>query len=166
MTTKPIYSKEWNSVKEADRELIVSKHNFRKTNDYLEQILLALNDLSQQQLALEWIRDERFSDSELEVLIPIIIDMAVDGNIDNLPYAREVLFNNALSSNDIVRKKLTSMFDDFLKSDDYYVYAGVARILIFLNYSDLRIRLTEKCKNSTDEDIIDLYKHIIQDEWF
>ena len=166
MTTKPIYSKEWNSVKEADRELVVSKHNFRKTNDYLEQILLALNDLSQQQLALEWIRDERFSDSELEVLIPIIIDMAVDGNIDNLPYAREVLFNNALNSNDIVRKILTSMFDDFLKSDDYYVYAGVARILIFLNYSDLRIRLTEKCKNSTDEDIIDLYKHIIQDEWF
>ena len=166
MTTKPIYSKEWNSVKEADRELIVSKHNFRKTNDYLEQILLALNDLSQQQLALEWIRDERFSDSELEVLIPIIIDMAVDGNIDNLPYAREVLFNNALSSNDIIRKKLTSMFDDFLKSDDYYVYVGVARILIFLNYSDLRIRLIEKCKDSTDEDIIDLYKHIIQDEWF
>ncbi|MBI0069000.1 MULTISPECIES: hypothetical protein [unclassified Snodgrassella] len=166
MTTKPIYSKEWNSVKEADRELVVSKHNFRKTNDYLEQILLALNDLSQQQLALEWIRDERFSDSELEVLIPIIIDMAVDGNIDNLPYAREVLFNNALSSNDIIRKKLTSMFDDFLKSDDYYVYIGVARILIFLNYSDLRIRLIEKCKDSTDEDIIDLYKHIIQDEWF
>ncbi|WP_367438674.1 hypothetical protein ABX014_08685 [Snodgrassella alvi] len=166
MTTKPIYSKEWNSVKEADRELVVSKHNFRKTNDYLEQILLALNDLSQQQLALEWIRDERFSDSELEVLIPIIIDMAVDGNIDNLPYAREVLFNNALSSNDIIRKKLTSMFDDFLKSDDYYVYVGVARILIFLNYSDLRIRLIEKCKDSTDEDIIDLYKHIIQDEWF
>ena len=166
MTTKPIYSKEWNSVKEADRELVVSKHNFRKTNDYLEQILLALNDLSQQQLALEWIRDERFSDSELEVLIPIIIDIAVDGNIDNLPYAREVLFNNALSSNDIVRKKLTSMFDDFLKSDDYYVYVGVARILIFLNYSDLRIRLIEKCKDSTDEDIIDLYKHIIQDEWF
>ena len=166
MTTKPIYSKEWNSVKEADRELVVSRHNFRKTNDYLEQILLALNDLSQQQLALEWIRDERFSDSELEVLIPIIIDMAVDGNIDNLPYAREVLFNNALSSNDIIRKKLTSMFDDFLKSDDYYVYVGVARILIFLNYSDLRIRLIEKCKDSTDEDIIDLYKHIIQDEWF
>ena len=166
MTTKPIYSKEWNSVKEADRELIVSKHNFRKTNDYLEQILLALNDLSQQQLALEWIRDERFSDSELEVLIPIIIDMAVDGNIDNLPYAREVLFNNALNSNDIVRKKLTSMFDDFLKSDDYYIYAGIARILIYLNYNDLRIRLTEKCKNSTDEDILELYTDIIQDEWF
>ena len=166
MTTKPIYSKEWNSVKEADRELVVSKHNFKKTNDYLEQILLALNDLSQQQRALEWIRDERFSDSELEILIPIIIDMAVDGNIDNLPYAREVLFNNALNSNDIVRKKFTSMFDDFLKSDDYYIYAGVARILIYLNYNDLRIRLTEKCKNSTDEDIIDLYKHIIQDEWF
>ena len=84
MTTKPIYSQEWNSVKEADCELVVSKHNFRKTNDYLEQILLALNDLSQQQLALEWIRDERLSDSELEILIPIIIDIAADGNIHKI----------------------------------------------------------------------------------
>ena len=58
------------------------------------------------------------------------------------------------------------MFDDFLKSDDYYIYAGIARILIYLNYNDLRIRLTEKCKNSTDEDILELYTDIIQDEWF
>ena len=163
MTTKPIYSKEWNSVKEADRELVVSKHNFRKTNDYLEQILLALNDLSQQQLALEWIRDERFSDSELEVLIPIIIDIAVDGNIDNLPYAREVLFNNAFNSNDIVRKKLTSMFDDFLSSEDDWIYMRLSELLIFLNYNDLRKRLIDKCKNSTDENILDVYTSFLQD---
>ena len=163
MTTKPIYSKEWNSVKEADRELIVSKHNFRKTNDYLEQILLALNDLSQQQLALEWIRDERFSDSELEILIPIIIDMAVDGNIDNLPYAREVLFKNAFNSNDIVRKKLTSMFDDFLKSEDDFIYMRLMELLRFLNYNDLRKRLIDKCKNSTDENILDVYTSFLQD---
>ena len=87
MTTKPIYSREWNSVREADRELMLSRHNFRKTSDFLEQILLALNDLSQQQRALEWIRDEHFSDPELEILIPIIIDIAVDGNQDRLPYA-------------------------------------------------------------------------------
>ena len=55
MTTKPINSKEWNSVIEADRRLVASKHNFRKTNNFFEQILLALNDQEQQQLALEWI---------------------------------------------------------------------------------------------------------------
>ena len=44
MTTKPFYSREWNSVREADRELMLSRHNFRKTSDFLEQILLALND--------------------------------------------------------------------------------------------------------------------------
>ena len=162
MTTKPIYSKEWNSVKEADRELVVSKHNFRKTNDYLEQILLALNDISQQQRALEWIRDERLSDSELEILIPIIIDIAVDGNIDRLPYAREVLFNNALNSNDIVRKKLTSMFDDFLKSEDDFIYMRLMELLRFLNYNDLRKRLIDKCKNSTDENIVDVYTSFLQ----
>ena len=162
MTTKPIYSKEWNSVKEADRELMVSRHNFRKTSNYLEQILLALNDISQQQRALEWIRDERLSDSELEILIPIIIDIAADGNIDRLPYAREVLFNNAFNSNDIVRKKLTSMFDDFLKSEDDFIYMRLMELLRFLNYNDLRKRLIDKCKNSTDENIVDVYTSFLQ----
>ena len=162
MTTKPIYSKEWNSVKEADRELMVSRHNFRKTSNFLEQILLALNDISQQQRALEWIRDERLSDSELEILIPIIIDIAADGNIDRLPYAREVLFNNAFNSNDIVRKKLTSMFDDFLKSEDDFIYMRLMELLRFLNYNDLRKRLIDKCKNSTDENIVDVYTSFLQ----
>ncbi|MBI0068095.1 MULTISPECIES: hypothetical protein [unclassified Snodgrassella] len=162
MTTKPIYSKEWNSVKEADRELMVSRHNFRKTSNFLEQILLALNDISQQQRALEWIRDERLSDSELEILIPIIIDIAADGNIDRLPYAREVLFNNAFNSNDIVRKKLTSMFDDFLKSEDDFIYMRLMELLRFLNYNDLRKRLIDKSKNSTDENIVDVYTSFLQ----
>ena len=162
MITKPIYSKEWNSVKDADRELMVSRHNFRKTSNFFKQILLALNDISQQQRALEWIRDERLSDSELEILIPIIIDIAVDGNIDRLPYAREVLFKNAFNSNDIVRKKLTSMFDDFLKSEDDFIYMRLMELLRFLNYNDLRKRLIDKCKNSTDENIVDVYTSFLQ----
>ena len=162
MTTKPIYSREWNSVREADRELMLSRHNFRKTNDFLEQILLALNDLSQQQRALEWIRDEHFSDLELEILIPIIIDIAVDGNQDRLPYAREILFNNAFNSNDIVRKKLTFMFDGFLRSEDDWIYMRLMELLCFLNYNDLRMRLIDKCKNSSDENIVDVYTSFIQ----
>ena len=121
MTTKPICSIKWNSLKKADHKFIISKHNFRKTDDFFKQILSALNyekGIDQQKIALKMIRDEHFSDSELEILIPIIINIAVDGNIDNLPSAREVLFNNALNSNDIVRKKLTSMFDDFFSSED------------------------------------------------
>ncbi|MFQ0993229.1 hypothetical protein [Gilliamella apicola] len=162
MTTKPFYSREWNSVREADRELMLSRHNFRKTSDFLEQILLALNDLSQQQRALEWIRDEHFSDLELEILIPIIIDIAVDGNQDRLPYAREILFNNAFNSNDIVRKKLTFMFDGFLRSEDDWIYMRLMELLCFLNYNDLRMRLIDKCKNSTDENIVDVYTSFIQ----
>ena len=166
MTTKPIYSQEWNSLKEADHEFMVSKHNFRKTNDFFKQILSALNfekGITQQKIALKLIRDEHFSDSELEILIPIIINIAVDGNIDNLPSAREVLFNNALNSNDIVRKKLISMFDDFLSSEDDWIYMRLSELLIFLNYNDLRKRLIDKCKNSTDENIVDVYTSFIQD---
>ncbi|PXY96168.1 hypothetical protein DKK71_09645 [Snodgrassella alvi] len=171
MTTKPIYSKEWISVQEADHEFVVIKHNFRKTNDFLEQILSILNydkalsyedGLFQQQIALNLIRDEYFSDSELEILIPIIINIAVDGHTSNMSFAREILFNNAFNSNDIVRKKLTSMFDDFLKSEDDWIYMRLAKLLIFLNYNDLRKRLIDKCKNSTDENIVDVYTSFLQ----
>ena len=171
MTTKPIYSKEWISLQEADHEFVVIKHNFRKTIDFLEQILSILNydkelpyedGLFQQQIALNLIRDEYFSDLELEILIPIIINIAVDGHISNIPLAREVLFNNAFNSNDIVRKKLTSMFDDFLKSEDDFIYMRLMELLRFLNYNDLRKRLIDKCKNSTDENIVDVYTSFLQ----
>jgi len=59
MTTKPIYSQEWNSLKEANHEFMVSKHNFRKTNDFFKQILSALNfekGITQQKIALKLIR--------------------------------------------------------------------------------------------------------------
>ena len=165
MTTKPICSIKWNSLKKADHKFMISKHNFRKTDDFFKQILSALNyekGIDQQKIALKMIRDEHFSDPELEILIPIIIDIAVDGNIDNLPYAREILFNNAFNSNDIVRKKLTFMFDGFLRSEDDWIYMRLMELLCFLNYNDLRMRLIDKCKNSTDENIVDVYTSFIQ----
>ena len=165
MTTKTICSIKWNSLKKADHKFMISKHNFRKTDDFFKQILSALNyekGIDQQKIALKMIRDEHFSDSELEILIPIIINIAVDGNIDNLPSAREVLFNNALNSNDIVRKILTFMFDGFLRSEDDWIYMRLMELLCFLNYNDLRMRLIDKCKNSTDENIVDVYTSFIQ----
>ena len=169
MTIKPNYSQEWNSLKKADHKFMISKHNFRKTDDFFKQILSALNyekGIGQQKIALKMIRDEHFSDSELEILIPIIINIAVDGHISNIPLAREVLFNNAFNSNDIVRKKMTSMFDNFLKSEDDFIYMRLIELLIFLNYNDLRKRLIDKCKNSTDENIVNVYTSFIQDyDW-
>ena len=165
MTTKPICSIKWNSLKKADHKFMISKHNFRKTDDFFKQILSALNyekGIDQQRIALKMIRDEHFSDSELEILIPIIINIAVDGNQDRLPYAREILFNNAFNSNDIVRKKLTFMFDGFLRSEDDWIYMRLMELLCFLNYNDLRMRLIDKCKNSTDEKIVDVYTSFIQ----
>ncbi|HFO7613648.1 TPA: hypothetical protein ACHLA5_005230, partial [Escherichia coli] len=124
MTIKDVYSKEWASVKEAENKFLSSKHYFRKSNDFFEQILLAINNLSEQGTALRFIRDDDFDDSELEVLIPVIIDIAVDGNVDNLPFAKEILIKNA--NNNVVRKKLTSIFDGLLNSQDEYIYRRVA----------------------------------------
>jgi len=159
MTIKDIYSKEWVSVKEPENKSLSSKHYFRKSNDFFEQILLAINNLSEQGTALRFIRDDDFDDSELEVLIPVIIDIAVDGNVDNLPFAKEILIKNA--NNNVVRKKLTSIFDSLLNSQDEYIYRRVAELLVFLNYNDLRNRLMDKCKNSENEDIVEIYTDFI-----
>ena len=158
MTMKPIYSKEWITVNEDDTKVRVSQFYFRKTNDLFEQILLALNDdAAEQATALRFLRNECPRASELEVLAPVIINMAVNENTDNSILARQCLVNSAFNQNRTIRKKLTSMFDDFLKSENQYTYRRLAELLFFLNYRDLRKRLMEKCKNSKDKNIVNIY---------
>ena len=155
---KPIYSKEWITVNEDDTKVRVSQFYFRKTNDLFEQILLALNDdAAEQATALRFLRNECPRASELEVLAPVIINMAVNENTDNSILARQCLVNSAFNQNRTIRKKLTSMFDDFLKSENQYTYRRLAELLFFLNYRDLRKRLMEKCKNSKDKNIVNIY---------
>ena len=96
MTTEPIYSKEWINLNEADTKVRVSQFYLRKTNDLFEQILLALNDdAAEQATALRFLRNEYPSASELEILAPVIIDIAVNGDADNSILARECLVNTA-----------------------------------------------------------------------
>ena len=54
------------------------------------------------------------------------------------------------------------MFDGFLRSEDDWIYMRLMELLCFLNYNDLRMRLIDKCKNSTDENIVDVYTSFIQ----
>ncbi|PIT64565.1 hypothetical protein BHC47_09680 [Snodgrassella alvi] len=158
MTIEPIYSKEWINVNEADTKVRVSQFYFRKTNDLFEQILWALNDdPAEQATALRFLRNECPSASELEVLAPVIINMAVNENTDNSILARQCLVNSAFNQDRTIRKKLTSMFDDFLKSENQYTYRRLAELLFFLDYKNLRKRLMEKCKNSKDKDIVNIY---------
>lgn len=130
MPTKNIYSEEWFSVKEAENAYLSDKYYFKQSRNFFEQLLLAISNLSEQGTALRFIRDEEFDDSEFEVLIPIIIGIAVDGNVDNIPIAREILIKNM--ANPIIREKLTSMFGEFLDSHDEYIYRRLAELLVFL----------------------------------
>ena len=156
---EPIYSKEWINVNEADTKVRVSRFHFRKTNDYLEQILFALNndDLAKQATALRFIRDEGISEAEFEILTPAIINIAINGNTDNLILARDRLIRSEFYCSYIIKEKLTSMFDDFLKTEDQYIYKRLAELLFFLNYKELRKRLMEKCKYSKDKNIVNIY---------
>lgn len=126
---------------------------------FFEQLLLAINNISEQGTALRFIRDDDFDNSELEILIPLIIDIAVDGNVDNFIFAKKILIKNA--NNDIVREKLTSVFDDLLNSHDEYIYRRLAELLVFLNYLSLRNRLMDKCKSSENEGIAEIYADFI-----
>ena len=159
MTIEPIYSKEWINVNEADTKVRVSRFHFRKTNDYLEQILFALNndDPAKQATALRFIRDECISEAEFEILTPAIINIAINGNTDNLILARDRLIRSEFYCSYIIKEKLTSMFDDFLKTEDQYIYRRLAELLFFLNYKELRKRLMEKCKYSKDKNIVNIY---------
>ena len=159
MTIKPIHSKEWISVKKADSKLAHSLFDFRKTNDLFKQILFALNNdnPNKQITALRFIRDDSFKDLELEILTPVLINIAVNKNTDNSIFARECLVSSAFNHDHIIREKLTSMFDDLLESTDQYIYKRLAELLFFLNYKDLRKRLMEKCKNSKNKDIVNIY---------
>ena len=124
-----------------------------------EQILLALNNdnPNEQITALRFIRDGSFKDLELEILTPVLINIAVNRNTDNSALARECLVNSAFSEDRIIREKLTFMFDDLLKSENQCIYRRLAKLLFFLNNKDLRKKLMEKCKNSKDKDIVNIY---------
>ncbi|PVY72852.1 hypothetical protein [Pectobacterium versatile] len=159
MTIENIHSGEWNSVKEAENNFLSAKHYFRKSHGFFEGILLIIRNISEQGTVLRFIRDEDFDDSHLEILIPIIIDIAVDGNIDNFSFARDILIKN--SKNSAVRNSLTSIFDELISSRDEYIYRRVAELLVFLNYNDLRKKLMDECKKDNNNDIKEIYADFI-----
>ncbi|MGE9657605.1 hypothetical protein ACQP6C_03820 [Snodgrassella alvi] len=155
-------SREWISLEEACIELMNIQYRFKEKNDIKDlfnQLLLTIhnNDLAEQATVLRLIRDNGFTALELEILTPVIINIAVNRNTDNSILARKCLVNRAFNHDHIIREKLTSMFDDFLKSEDQYTYRRLAELLFFLDYKDLRKRLMEKCKNSKDKNIVNIY---------
>ena len=155
-------SREWISLEEACIELMNIQYRFKETNDIKDlfnQLLLTIhnNDLAEQATVLRLIRDNGFTALELEILTPVIINIAVNRNTDNSILARKCLVNKAFNHDHIIREKLTSMFDDLLESTDQYIYKRLAELLFFLNYKDLRKRLMEKCKNSKNKDIVNIY---------
>jgi hypothetical protein len=160
MKDNTIFSIEWFNLKESETNLFSSKYYFRKSECFFQQLLLALNTLSEQGTALRFIRDDDFNDEELEILIPIIIDISVDGNIDNIPIARDILIK--FKENKIVKHKLCSMLDHYLASFDDFIYRRLAELLLYLNFSDLKIKLMNKCLKSNNNDLIELYQDIIE----
>lgn len=159
MKDKITFSNEWLKLKESETKLFSANYYFRKSASFFEQLLLALDTVSEQGTAIRFIRNDDFNDHELEVLVPIIIDIAIDGNLDNSPVAKDILIK--YKNNKIIREKLSAMFSDYLNSFDDFIYRRLAELLLDLNYSELITELMALCKKSENEDLIEIYDDFI-----
>ncbi|MCU7647206.1 hypothetical protein [Pseudomonas piscis] len=155
MASEGTYSKEWLRLSGAEMELFSACHEFRHSAGFISELSLALADRLEQGTALRFIRDDVFADTELDDLLPGIIDAAIEGDIGNVPLARSVLCK--FRTNDLVKEKLASMLSGYLEVEDYYVYMRVAELLLELDYFDLKAVFVSKCKESRNEDVVEVY---------
>ncbi len=93
MNAPDVFPEEWRVAREAESLLLARRHDLRARSDFKEIILMALSTLSEQDAALRFLRDDALglSDAQLIDIAPVVMDIAVDGNIDNLVTARAVL---------------------------------------------------------------------------
>jgi len=151
-------SLEWHALRNTESELRACYYHLRKRGDFLGNILLALNTLSEQSTALRFMEsDEIFNDSELIELMPTIIDIAIDGNIDNQVLAKQVL--SKYRDKKIVRDIFYSVVDKYFSLSDEFVYSGLARLSTEAGFGDIFIKLMSICKNSDNPDIAEIYDH-------
>lgn len=150
-----MYSKEWLLLKETEEKLFSRKYYFKKSNLYFEQLLVALETLTEQGTALRFVRDEEFDHKELEILIPIVVEIAIDGNIDHIPIARDILFKHR--NDDVVKNTLEKTISKYLDTSDDFIYRRIAELLLELNYKELKKFFINKCKESKNEDIVEIY---------
>lgn len=142
-------------MKAAETVLSASRHYLRKRDDFMQNIQLALAILSEQASALRLLRDEDVADADLQPVIAKVIDIAVDGNIDNAVIARRVLSKYKKSK--VVRDGIEKAMATHGKTQDEFVCRGLAELLAELDFVDMLKELLRRCKNSQNDSLRELY---------
>jgi hypothetical protein len=176
------YIPKWSDLLGALIEYETTLFYFKKSPDFLEQLLTALSgDLQEHCFALDVIGNIYWSQEQLEIIIPKLINIAVDGHVSALVRARKILvelqnkhdtgLNDAGSmlvklnhKDTIVKDKLASMIESYLDSEDYYVYIRLAELLCDLHFYDLQKKLVIHCKTNKNrsESLGEVYEDIIE----
>ena len=163
MNDPDAFPDEWRLVKEAENALLVGRFNFKKHVDFKKTILLALNTTSEQAAALRFLKDDApgLSDLELAEIAPVVLDIAVDGNIDNLIIARAVLLqysSHFLQSRKTIKSSLDRRLHEYLSSDDELLYRRLAELLVTLDLPDALAKLLLICKDNGNPEIAEIYQ--------
>lgn len=67
-----------------------------------------------------------------------------------------------LKENKDIREHLSNMLDNYLISFDDFIYRRIAELLLSINYSDLQANLMKRCKESENEDLLEIYDDFIE----
>ncbi len=167
MNNSGVLPDEWCAMQEAENLLLVCRYDLKKHADFKEIILLALSTLSEQDAALRFLKDDvsGLNDSELAEIAPAVIDIAVDGNLDNLITARAVVLRYAshfLESRKIIRTVLDRLMDGYLSSEDDFLYRRLAELLVAIDFPDILTKLISVCKDSSNPDIAEIHDDFLK----
>ncbi|MET3496456.1 hypothetical protein [Variovorax boronicumulans] len=167
MNNPDIFPEEWRVVKDAENSLLVSRFNFKRHADFKKFMLLALSTISEQAAALRFLKEDApgLSNLELAEIAPVILDIAVDGSIDNLIIARAVLLqysSHFLDSRTVVENSLDNQIHRYLASGDEFLYRRLAELLVTLDLPNALEKLMLVCKNNENPDIAEIYRDFIK----
>jgi len=149
-------SNEWHVLRAAETLLFASRTYLRNRNDFISNMTTALNMLSEQGAALRLMIYDRFIDSELTILMPIVIDIAVEGNVDSLVIARGVL--SRYKNRKVVRSIFENMVDKYFSAHDDWTYRRLAELLVEVGYGDILKKLMFLCKNNGTTEFLEIYE--------
>ncbi|MEI2431430.1 hypothetical protein RDV84_11625 [Lysobacter yananisis] len=156
------FPSQWRAMREADAALLACRFHLKKHADFAHILAQALACASERNLALRFLRDDAgaLSDAQLAELAPAIVDLAVDGNLDDLIVARQTLVRYAArftSSRGVVEDAVARVMDGYLAREDDFVLRRLAELLLDAGFAHALRRLLAACKDHMDPDIAEIH---------
>lgn len=162
MTDAHAFPGEWRAMREADAALLACRFQLKQRADFVRIVAQALALPSQRNAALRLLRDDAggLSDAALAELAPAIVDLAVDGPLDDLVVARQTLLRYAArftSGRGVVQDAVERLIDGYLAREDDFVRRRLAELLLEAGFAQALRRLLAACKDHGDAHIAEIY---------